>query len=875
MNHTPVKTATTVVKDYDTFALKLFGFGFEVRFRVFATSSILPVALLPNPRAVRMSRGVRSFVIAPTLLMLLTAYAVAADDYFEKSVRPILVENCLRCHGPDKQKGGLRVDSRTALLTGGESGPAIIPGKPDESLLVRAVRHQGLKMPPLKQLPDEQRTTLAKWVKDGAAWGTEIAKPSGTGQAVRKPGQITDTDRAWWAFQKPTRPEVPKAGNGWAKTPIDHFIAQRLGAEKLTHAPEADRHTLIRRLTFDLTGLPPTPPEVTAFVEDRSPDAYEKLVDRLLASPRYGERQARAWLDVVRYAESDGYRLDGPRPHAWRYRDYVVKAFNDDKGYDRFAKEQLAGDELYPGEPDARVATGYLRLWPYEYNQKDVRGQWTNIQNDITDVTADAFLGLGMGCARCHDHKFDPILQKDYFALQSFFAGVSFRDELVFASAAAKTDYEMKLAEWKTKTADLRANLDAMIAPLHKKVDATLGDRYPVEIQTILHKRPADRTPGEQQLYELAMRQIQELDYDRASTKLSKERKTEYDALKKEFDAIEKPMPPLAMVARDLGPKAAEVVIPGGRKAAVPVEPAFPVVLGYAPPEPAAKAASTGRRAAFAEWLTRKDHPLTARVMVNRLWQGHFGTGLVATASDFGTLGEKPSHPELLDWLAAEFTEKNWSAKHIHRLIVTSSVYRQASVGASKTTAAGRNPKLVDPDNRLLSRMSVRRLDAEQVRDAMLAVSGELKFDTGGPSVPADKPQRSVYTRVLRNTPDPLLASFDAADGVTSCARRNITVTPTQALLLLNGSGTLARAEAFAARVMPAEGKNAPAGVIAAYRHAYGRSPTTEEAADAIEFLRQQVGVASGKAVTPEGRKKAWTDFCHALLNSNEFLYVD
>ncbi|MBA4190336.1 MAG: hypothetical protein C0467_20305 [Planctomycetaceae bacterium] len=813
-----------------------------------------------------MPRGVCLFFIVPTVLVLLTTPVVGADDHFEKSVRPLLVEHCLRCHGPDKQKGGLRVDSREALLTGGESGPAIDLAKPDESLFVQALKHEGLKMPPSKQLPAEQIAVLTKWIKGGAVWAGATAKPSNaTGHDVRKPGQITDADRGWWAFQKLTRSVVPKAGTGWAKTPIDHFIAQRLESEKLPHAVEADRQTLIRRVSFDLIGLPPTPAEVAAFVDDRSHDAYEKLVERLLASPRYGERQARAWLDLVRYAESDGYRADAARPHAWRYRDYVIRAFNADTGYDRFVREQLAGDELYPNDPNALIATGFFRLGQYEYNQKDVRGQWAAIQNDITDVTADAFLALGMGCARCHDHKFDPVLQKDYFSLQSFFAGIRFADEPVFSSVAAKAEYESQLAAWEAKTASLREKMDALLSPVVAKIQANIGDNYPAEIQAVFRKPAAERTPGERQLFELAMRQVRELEISRAPAKLGK-RKDEYEALKKELDATAKPVAPVAMIARDLGSEAAEVVIPGGRKKAVAVEPAFPVVLGASSPVIRTRPDSTGRRAALAEWLTSKDHPLTARVMVNRIWQGHFGAGLVATASDFGTLGEKPSHPELLDWLSVEFVEHGWSIKHIHRLIVTSSVYRQASVGTKGATT--------DPENRLLSRMSVRRLDAEQVRDAMLAVSGELKLDAGGPAVPASTPRRSVYTRVHRNSPDPLIASFDAADGIQSCARRNVTVTPTQALLLMNGPGTLARAGAFATRVMPADGKNAAACVNEAYRSAFGRSPTPVEVAEALEFLHQQVGVARN-AVTPESRRKGWSDFCHSLLNANEFLYID
>jgi mono/diheme cytochrome c family protein len=813
-----------------------------------------------------MPHRTHSFVMAAGILALATATASGAGDHFEESIRPLLSEHCLRCHGPDKQKGGLRVDSREALLAGGDSGSAIVPGKPDESLLIQALKHDGLKMPPSKQLPAEQIAVLAQWIKDGAVWGGKaLATGSASGHAARKPGLITPEDRKWWAFQKPTRPEVPKAGTGWAKTPIDRFIAQRLNAEKVPHAAEADRRTLIRRLTFDLIGLPPAPAEVTAFVEDPSPDAYEKLVERLLASPQYGERQARAWLDLVRYAESDGYRADAARPHAWRYRDYVIRAFNADAGYDRFVREQLAGDELYPNDPDALIATGFFRLGQYEYNQKDVRGQWAAIQNDITDVTADAFLALGMGCARCHDHKFDPVLQKDYFSLQSFFAGIRFADEPVFPSPAAKAEYEEQLAAWEAKTAGIREKMDALLNPVVAKIQASIGDNYPAEIQAVFRKPAAERTPGERQLFELAMRQVRELEINRAPAKLGKH-KDEYEELKKELDATPKPVAPLAIIARDLGSQAAEVVIPGGRKKAVAVEPAFPVVLGASLAVIRPRPDSTGRRAALAEWLTSKDHPLTARVMVNRIWQGHFGTGLVATTSDFGTLGEKPSHPELLDWLAVEFVEHGWSMKHIHRLIVTSAVYRQASVGTKGATT--------DPENRLLSRMSVRRLDAEQVRDAMLTVSGELKLDTGGPAVPAGTPRRSIYTRVHRNSPDPLLASFDAADGLNSCARRNITVTSTQALLLMNGPGTLARAGAFASRVMPAGGKNAAAGVNEAYRSAFGRSPTTEELTEALEFLKQQVGVARN-AVTPDSRRKGWNDFCHSLLNANEFLYID
>ena len=794
------------------------------------------------------------------LILLVAPSARAGDDAaFEKTIRPILTEHCLKCHGADKPKGGLRLDGREGALAGGESGPALVPGDAAKSLLVKAVKHDELKMPPKGKLDEKQIAALAKWVQDGAAWPETKASAK---TAARPPGRITPEDRAWWAFQ-PAKAVAPPLSTPWVRTPVDAFLAAKHAAAGVSPAAEAEKLALLRRVTFDLTGLPPTPAEQDAFANDASPNAYENLVDRLLAGPRYGERQARFWLDLVRYAETDGYRIDDNRPHAWRYRDYAIASFNADAGYDRFVREQLAGDELDPANPDARVATGYLRLWPYEYNQRDVRGQWSAILNDITDVTGDVFLGLGFGCARCHDHKFDPILQKDYFALQAFFAGLHFPDEAVHASGAAKADYEAKLAAWEAETLDVRGKIDELLKPIREKEMKNAARKFPVDISPIFAKSPAERTPLEQQLFALSYRQV-DYEYERAASKLSAKGKEQYEPLKKQFDALAKgkPADPSAMVARDIGPVAAETFVPGGRKKAESVQPAFPTVLGLPAPVATPGPATTGRRSALAAWLTRGDNPLTARVMVNRLWQQHFGRGLVATPSDFGTLGEKPTHPELLDWLTAQFVAGGWKLKPIHRLMVTSAAYRQASGGATTQ----------DPENRLLARMPIRRLDAEQVRDGFFAASGELILDAGGPALPADKPRRSIYTRMSRNAPDALLASFDAADGSTSCACRNVTVTPTQSLLLLNGKTALARAQAFAKRVMPTDGGDAPAGIATAFRLAFGRAPTATEAAEARAFLKQQVEFAGAK---PEARLLAWADFCHALLNANEFLYLD
>ncbi len=806
-------------------------------------------------------------VIASTLSAVNSAPAGDSDAkaHFEKNVRPILVEHCFRCHGPDKQKGGLRLDSRAAFLKGGEGGPAVVPGKPDTSPLVHSVREG--EMPPTGKLADAQIATLAKWVQDGAYWPEETTKPSQVpGHAARTPGQITAADRAWWAFQ-PVKKVDPPTTQFPTRNEVDRFLFARLEKEGLTPSKEADRRTLIRRVTFDLTGLPPTPKEIADFEADQSSNAFEKVVDRLLESPRYGERAARFWLDLVRYAESDGYRADYYRPNAWRYRDYVVRSFREDKPYDRFVKEQLAGDEMFPDDPDALVATGFLRLGQYEYNQRDVRGQWAAIVNDITDVTGDAFLAMGVGCARCHDHKFDPILQRDYFSLQSFFGGIHFTEEPVFRSDAEREAYAKKRAAWDAKTADLRAKIDAFLEPIRKNAGLKAKTKFPADIEAIFDKPAAERTTLEQQLYELAYRQV-ELEFDRAETKVPAKKKDEFKKLHDELTALEKdkPLEPLALTVRDLGPVSAVTVIPGGRKKPVPVEPAFFTVLGDTPVSVTPLSNSTGRRSALANWIASPRNPLTARVIVNRLWQQHFGRGIVSTPSDFGTLGEKPTHPELLDWLANDFVSHGWKLKRMHRIIVMSAAYRQASVGGNPVA------KAKDPENKFLARMTVRRLDAEQVRDGLLAVSGELKLSEVGPAVPASQPVRSVYTKQARNSPDALLTSFDAADGITTCPTRNITVTPTQSLLMLNGKPTLDRAKAFAGRIMPSNPSTPEIGVEQAFWLAYGRAPTKTETAEAIDFLRKTVA-ASKKS--PDARKAAWTDFAHALLNSNEFLYVD
>ena len=438
-----------------------------------------------------------------------TASAIAADSsaeeqlaqakFFETEVRPLLIKHCYECHAEEKQKGGLRLDQIGHVLAGGESGPALEPHKPDESLLIEAVRYESYEMPPDGQLPQGKIDVLVKWVEMGAPWpGGDRTAPARTGES-----KITDEDRAYWAFQPLQLPGIPQLEQygEWCRTEIDHFIVRKLNQEGITPSAEADRRTLVRRLYFDLIGLPPTPAQVEEFVTNPSPKAYEELVDELLASPRHGERWARFWLDLVRYAESDGFRKDDYRPTAWRYRDYVINSLNEDKSFALFIKEQIAGDEIDPHNPEALVATGFLRHGIYEYNQRDARTQWQDMLNDITDTVSDTFLGLGMGCARCHDHKFDPILQKDYFRLQAFFANVSFENKTAIATLAEIEAYEQKLREWEEATADIRTELDALEKPHLDKIAHDMIMMFPEDIQQIMDKpghcaRLARKTTG-------------------------------------------------------------------------------------------------------------------------------------------------------------------------------------------------------------------------------------------------------------------------------------------------------------------------------------------------------------------------------------------
>ncbi len=829
-------------------------------------------------------------------LWLVSQAGVAADSaeaptvehlkYFETHVRPLLVEKCFKCHNDKKQKGELRLDSREGLLLGGESGPAVVIGNLAESLLVEAINYKSLEMPPDGKLSEEQIGHLTKWVEMGAPW------PAGETVAAAKPSgrELTDEDRAYWAFQPVKRVEPPTLeGDHWSRTPVDRFILAKIREAELEPAPEANRVTVARRLYLDLTGLPPTLQQMDACLSDPSDKAYETLVDQLLASPAYGENMARFWLDLVRYAESDGYKQDSFRPTAWRYRDYVVQSFSADKPYDRFVMEQLAGDEIDPTNSEAVAATGYLRNGIYEYNQRDAFGQWKTILEDMTETTSDAFLGLGLGCAKCHDHKFDPLLQKDYYRLQAFLCSVSFEDERPLTSPEKLAEYKAQRAKWEEATKTIREKIDALEAPRKKELEKAAVSPFQEDFQKIYNKPAAERTAYEEQIAYLMYLQVLEkynAELDKKFKKDSPER-AEWESLKQElatFDA-QKPAPlPTTLTVTDVGPLAPVVHVPDRPKLGE-IAPGFPSVLDPAPAvieSLAHNPHTTGRRTALAKWIASPTNPLSTRVIVNRIWALHFGTGLVASTSDFGRLGEPPSHPELLDWLTSEFIAHQWSLKSLHRTIVLSAVYRQASHNPHEPQRMESGMR-TDPAARLLWRFPIRRLAAEQIRDSMLAVSGELDLKVGGPGADLTANRRSVYLKTLRNTREPLLEAFDQPDRIVGTGSRNVTTSPTQSLLMINGDWTLVRAAKLASRIRQDIPGGEESQVRQAYRLAYARDPSEAEIRRGQEFLEQartrptaatsKPGETSEKM--PVEADRALVDFCHVLLNSNEFLYVD
>ena len=721
---------------------------------------------------------------------------------------------------------------------------------------------------------------------------------------------FTPEQRKFWAFQKVKRAPIPSTiDSSWVENPIDAFILAGLEAKGLKPAPPAAKVTLIRRASFNLIGLPPTLEEVKAFLEDESPDAFKKVVDRLLASPHYGERWARHWLDLARYADSHGFRGDQTRPNAWRYRDYVTKSLNEDKPYNRFVREQIAGDELWPHDSEARIGTGFNRHYPDETNAADLMQRRQEILYDITDTVGSVFMGLTVGCAKCHDHKFDPILQKDYYRLQAFFAGTGEDSKIPIWSQDRIRKYKHKLAGWEQKTKRIREEIAALGEPERQAALQFTMQKYPALVTGAIKKPLAERTPYEALMVQKASSQIHKdpLSFGRKLKGEAKERYEELKARLKEYEPLHPGEFPVGEGIADIGweaPATYVLGLGGYNSKQEEVKPSFLTILDPQPPNIKSRreplGGSSGRRTALANWLIDPKNPLTQRVIVNRVWHYHFGRGIVGTPSDFGAMGERPTHPKLLDWLAHEFVRSGWSIKHLHRLIMTSNTFQQ-SWGYRPSA------RKVDPFNRLLWRFPPQRLEAEVIRDSALHVSGLLNGKIGGesvfpplpPRVPtppggwevsedlSDHHRRSIYVFVRRNATLPMLRVFDLPDTHETCARRNVTTTAPQALALLNSEPAMERAQAFASRVLKAAGTDRKAQVERAYLLAYSRRPDERDKNIALTFFTQQSEIiaerlAAGEPLVtpssvPQGmahsKAAALVDFCHALLNSNEFVY--
>jgi hypothetical protein len=732
---------------------------------------------------------------------------------------------------------------------------------------------------------------------------------------------FTDAQRNFWAFQPVRNPAIPKVKSASASHPIDAFILAKLEEKQIQPNAPADKITLLRRVTIDLTGLLPTPEQVQAFVNDNSPGAYEKVVDRLLASPAYGERWGRHWLDVARYADSNGYKADETRPDIWRYRDYVIDAFNSDKPFDRFIREQIAGDELYPGDPEAMVAMGFNRHYIDETNAAGLVIRRQETLDEITNATGAAFLGMTFACARCHDHKYDPILQKDYYRLQAFFANTAFGDgSIPLKDLVERRQYEEQAALYDSKTKAIREEMSQIVEPLRRTKAEGGIKTFEDDVKEAILMDASKRNPWQQMMYHTASLRVgfDEEPDARTLRTLKGDASTRYAELKKElaaFDSLKPKALPRAQFMIDISTTAPPTYVrprgdPYGK--AEEVQPGFLSILDPGNPKitPLPGLQSTGRRTVLANWLVDPKNPLVARVMVNRVWQYHFGTGIVATPGDFGRMGARPTHPELLDYLASSFVQNGWSIKKLNKLIVLSSTYRQSSQHQAKAAAA-------DPDNKLVWRYGRRRMEAEAVRDTMLMVSGLLNSKMGGPGVfppvpegavsalsataaaggwsvekdPSQNFRRSVYIFVRRNLRYPMLQEFDTPNTFEVWHTRKNTVTAPQALDLLNNDLILEWSRALAGRILGASSRAAEPWeqVDRAYRMTYGRGASAEELKTATTFWDQQTAImatrlsGSGEKpflpVTFDGmdpaKAAAFTDLCHMLLASNEFLYIN
>lgn len=801
-------------------------------------------------------------LLAAALTIGLTQLAGAANPQsvsFAREVKPLLARRCFACHGPTKGEGGLHLDDPGKALAELDSGShAIVPGSVEESVLVDRVsaEDEEMRMPPEgKPLDPAEIDLLRRWIAQGAKWEKH------------------------WAFVPPKRIEpLPATRVEWNRNAIDKFILAKLDAAGLEPAPPADKRTLARRAYFDLTGLPPTNEELQAFLDDDSPHAWERLIDRLLASPHYGEHWARHWLDVVRYAETNSFERDTPKPNAWKYRDYVIRSLNDDKPYDQFLREQLAGDELDKVTDESIIATGYYRLGLWDDEPADPLQARFDELDDLVSTTSQAMLGLTVGCARCHDHKIDPIPQADYYGMVAFFGDVT-----PYADVNARDPGQY--SQW-----DMSPQAD-------RDARAALGAAH----QFFEHHRVEMEQAGIRRMSATDQRRTEGPDRDAVlSEKLEgvltpiewtayRAMQASAAAMQTQLDLMNPPNAALSLAHCNPQPEATHILgrgnphVPGDA-----VEPHFPQLFGDAtPPIPPAdpSAHSAGRRHVLADWVASPANMLTARVIANRVWQHHFGRGIVRTPNNFGELGAPPTHPELLDWLALWLSDHDWKLKSLHRLIMTSQAYQMSSAGNEQALAA-------DPTNDLFWRFDMRRLSAEEIRDATLVATGRFNPQMYGPSFyeklgaevlatqsrpgdgwgessEQDRCRRSIYIHVKRSLLTPLLTAFDFPDVDTSCEARFNTTQPGQALAMLNGAFMNEEAGKLADRVINAKVGAAHDQVAETVRLALNRPASAEEIAEGsrlLENLTQEHGLEPREAL------RYW---CLAILNLNEFIYLD
>ena len=792
--------------------------------------------------------------IASFVALQMASAAFGANDadklrFFETKVRPLLAAECFECHSADKAEGGLRLDTATTTRAGGDSGPVVVPGNPEQSQLVNAIRYEDLEMPPKAPLTAPQQEILIKWIRDGAVWPEESLPMS---------SEKAESEKSWWAAQPLATGTVPNAVEELrSRNPIDRYVDRALNEVGLRRADAADRRILIRRLSLDLLGLPPAPEQIKEFVEDVHPDAYGRLIDRMFADPAYGERMARRWLDLVRFAESDGWRADAFRPQAWRYRQFVSDAFNDGMTYDDFVALQLAGDEIAPHDKTALAAVGLLRLGIYEFNQRDAEGQWQNIVDEITDVTADIFMATGLACAKCHDHKFDPIPRGDYFRFRSVFEPMLFVDQ--------KPTRKIKTGEQERVQMLLNELTEVEADDIKSLADGAI-DRFPLNVQEMFRKPSSQRTTYEHQIAYLVQRQVVDegITTAKVTKAIGKERNEKRNSILKqlsELNANPYEVAELITVA-DADGMIRPTRLPGRTKGNS-FQPGAPTVLGGQSfsEQRESPTKSSGRRTALAAWITSPQNPISARVFANRIWQYHFGTGLVESPNDFGLLGLPPSHPELLDYLAKSLIDSNWNIQQLQREIVSSKTYQQATQHAQHAKAME-----IDPDNRLHWHRTIQRLDAEQYRDALLIAMGALQRQYGGPSVAGTPGRRSIYLQRKRNSSDEMLNALDAPSGLVGTAKRDVTTTAPQALMMMNSSRVVGAAKSFANNVRSKvahleKSKRGSAFVNHAVEIISGM-PADQQTIDLLAPL-----AASGQ----EGE----TDVCHILINSNSFLFIE